>query len=215
MADAHPVPEHGHWSPLDLSRIMPPSLKRAATMGRSSVHAWTRQQDASIKAAITVQAAFRGWLVRHPGGLIKPEDMLLVVSRLHREQTGFRNLAQQLLILSSFAVVVLLQRNVGGASQIESSLRKSVENIDNNHEHEEVVSIEDAYSWTRSAYESWYNHDDGLNPDDFTEMQWDMYGMSPGYEAAAEDVPPLQDDAACEAGSGAERGSGERESSRA
>ena len=166
----------------------------------SEMTAHTRSRE---EAAVKMQAVWRGWSTRQPSALIEPTTLLKVVRHLLKERTGFRDLMRQLIVVTSFVIVLLMQRDVASAARVESALSNAIATV--SRKQNQVRSVDDAYNWARIAYDDWYNFDKGLNAADSTAQQLARYGITPGYTPTMDDCAPLLYlTQSCEAASGAQ-----------
>ena len=60
---------------------------------------------------------------------MNPRAMLNTVHQLKREQSGFRALGRQLLVMVVLLSAILLQRDIAAAAATESLLRRAVDSV--------------------------------------------------------------------------------------
>lgn len=114
------------------------------------------QRENEAAAVVRVQAKVRGWSTRLAGGTVNPEKLQRLVIQLRAEQRGFRNLLNRLLVLFAFIAVILLHRDVGGASATERALQRAIDMANDRFagRYGHVVrTVDDAFNWVRIAYD--------------------------------------------------------------
>ena len=117
---------------------------------------------------------------------MNPRAMLNTVHQLKREQSGFRALGRQLLVMVVLLSAILLQRDIAAAAATESLLRRAVDSVSS----ESPKKLDDVLDWCLRAYEGWYAYDEGLNAADRTARERAM-GVTPGYAPTLSDAAPL------------------------